>query len=155
VGERRRSVNRSNTKALARLALAFAISPLIAASTLDIWAMIVERVPALGPHAIPLRDTIPFCYIVVAVCGLPLAGLFALLGWRHWRHYTATGFGLGVGLMIAAYQFAGGGAAPSIDWVRTLVIGLTAGLTALVFWWARYGKLRRLDTPIVSGSNKP
>jgi hypothetical protein len=156
-------MNIPNTTPLIRLALALAVSPLVAASSLNSWWMIVEAIPDLRIHAMPIKDPIGFSYLVVVSCSLPLVGLFALLRWQQWWHYAVTGFVMGIGIMILAYQLLATGGGPetgsgnvfqAIDWVRTVIIGITACTTALAFWWLRYGNLRWFGLPSASGKSE-
>ena len=107
----------------------------------------------------PMKDTIGFSYLVVVLLGLPLAGVFSLLRWKRWWHYAAAGFVLGAGLMILGYQLLPAGEVPvsgggnhdlPVDWPRTWIIAWIASMTALAFWWLRYGNLRRLGSPSAS-----
>jgi hypothetical protein len=102
-------------------------------------------------------DTIAFSYLAVVLVGLPLTALFAVLSLRKWWHYTMAGLILGVGLMILNYQIIPVSETPGpfgedsylpIDWLRSFAVGLIAALTAIAFWWLRYGNIgQKRETP--------
>ena len=140
----------SKLKSLNRLALAFAISPLVMAFLTGAWMWIGPDVARWRTPSMIAWDTIAFSYLAVVLVGLPLTALFAVLSLRKWWHYTMAGLILGVGLMILNYQIIPVSETPGpfgedsylpIDWLRSFAVGLIAALTAIAFWWLRYGNI--------------
>ncbi len=140
-----------NLRSLTRLALAFAVSPLVTALLTGAWMLIGPDAPGWRTPSMIAWDTIAFSYLAVVLIGLPLTALFSVLRLKLWWQYALTGLVMGTTLMVVSYQIIPVSDTPlgdgdyyqPVDWGRSLAFGFIAATTALAFWWLRYGDFGR------------